>query len=433
MGPLDRYFKLTERGTTVGTEVYAGCVTFLTMAYIIFVNPQIIAESGMERGALVTATCLAAALASLAMGLWANVPIAQAPGMGLNAMFTYTLCIGLQLPWTQALGVVFLSGMLNVILAWTNVRDMVVRAIPLSLKLAIAVGIGMFLALIGFQQMGVIVPNPVTLVTAGDLTAPTPLLGLGGLIFMAYLLARKVKGALLPGILGVALAGMLLGVTEPPREFVTMPPSLAPAFLKLDILTPLWNVSLWSVIISFAFVDLFDSVGTLVSVSIAGKLMDDKGNCPTMRRSLQADAVATPFAALLGTSSTTSYVESATGVESGGRTGLTAVVVAVLFLLSMFLAPIAIAVPAYATAPALVLVGFMMMAEVRFLDFSTVEEGLPLFVAMLLMPMTYSISMGLGCGFITLVLLRLLRGRAREIHPVLYFICAVFLLDIVTR
>lgn len=427
------FFRLKEHGTDVRTEAVAGVTTFLTMAYIIFVNPQILAISGMDAGAVMVATCLAAAASTLVMGLWANVPIAQAPGMGLNAFFTFTVCGALHYPWQQALGIVFISGVLNVLLTVTRVREMVVRAIPQPLKLAIAVGIGLFLALIGFKNMGLVVDNPATLVAFGSLSNSSTLLALAGLIVMAFLQARGLRASLLVGILATALAGIALGITPRPEAIVGAPPSLAPTLLQLDILTPLATPATWSIILGFMFVDLFDSVGTLLSVGSAAKLVKEDGTFPQMVRALQADAVATPIGSLLGTSSTTSYIESAAGAESGGRTGLTAVFVAALFLLGLFFSPLAGAIPAYATAPALVMVGFFMMAELRRIDWSSVEDGLPVFVTITLMPFTFSISIGLGFGFLAHVLLKLSLGKAHEVHPVLYPICAIFLLELSVR
>lgn len=430
---MSDFFRLKEHGTDVRTEAVAGLTTFLTMAYIIVVNPQILAASGMDLGAVMVATCLAAAASTLVMGLWANVPIAQAPGMGLNAFFTFTVCGALHYPWQQALGIVFISGVLNILLTVTRVREMVVRAIPRSLKLSIAVGIGLFLALIGFKNMGVVVGNPETLVAFGKLSAPTTLLALAGLLLTAFLHARGVRAALLLGILGVTAAGVALGHAAPPAALLASPPSLAPTLLQLDILTPLREPRTWSIILGFMFVDLFDSVGTLLSVGSAARLVKEDGTFPQMVRSLQADAVATPIGALLGTSSTTSYIESAAGAESGGRTGLTAVFVAGLFLLGIFFSPLAAAIPPFATAPALVMVGFFMMAELRRIDFTSVEDGLPVFVTFVLMPFTYSISIGLGFGFLCHVIIKVALGKGREVHPILYPICAVFLLELSVR
>lgn len=430
---MNDFFRLKEHGTDVRTEAVAGLTTFLTMAYIIVVNPQILSASGMDLGAVMVATCLAAAASTLVMGLWANVPIAQAPGMGLNAFFTFTVCGALAYPWQQALGIVFISGVLNILLTVTRIREMVVRAIPRSLKLSIAVGIGLFLALIGFKNMGVVVGNPATLVAFGNLSAPTTLLALAGLLLTAFLHARGVRAALLLGILAVTAAGVALGHAAPPAALVAPPPSLSPTLLQLDLLTPLREPRTWSIILGFMFVDLFDSVGTLLSVGSAARLVKEDGTFPQMVRSLQADAVATPIGALLGTSSTTSYIESAAGAESGGRTGLTAVFVAALFVLGIFFSPVAAAIPPFATAPALVMVGFFMMAELRRIDFGSVEDGLPVFVTFVLMPFTYSISIGLGFGFLCHVIIKVALGKGREVHPILYPICAVFLLELSVR
>ncbi len=430
---MSDFFRLKEHGTTLRTEAMAGLTTFLTMAYIIFVNPEILSASGMDKGAVMVATCLAAAASTLIIGLWANVPIAQAPGMGLNAFFTFTVCGALNYPWQQGLGIVFISGVLNVLLTATKIREMVVRAIPAPLKLAIAVGIGLFLSLIGFKNMGLVVASPATLVTFGTLSSPTTLLALGGFLVMAFLHAKGVRASLLLGILATAIAGMALGHAPTPAGIVSSPPSLAPTFLQLDILTPLTDPKAWSIILGFMFVDLFDSVGTLLSVGTAAKLVRADGSFPQMVRALQADAIATPIGALLGTSSTTSYIESAAGAESGGRTGLTSVFVAALFLLGLFFAPLAGAIPAFATAPALVMVGFFMMSELKNIDFQSVENGIPVFITIVLMPLTFSISIGLGFGFLSYVFLKIALGKAREVHPILYPICAIFLLELSVR
>lgn len=423
-------FRLDEHGTTWRAEGMAGVTTFLTMSYIIFVNPQILSGSGMDKGAVTAATCLAAAVSTVIMGLWANIPVAQAPGMGLNAFFTYTVCMAMNVPWPKALGVVFLSGVLNVILTWTNVREMVVRAIPAPLKRSIAIGIGLFLALIGCQHMGLVAGHPVTLVTVGDLSRPATLLSLAGLALMAVLLARNVRAAFLIGILVISAVAFATGLSPRPSAIVGAPPSLSPTFFQLDILSPLRDPKLWGVILAFMFVDLFDSVGTLLAVGYAAKLVKTDGEFPQIRRALQADAVATPIGALLGTSSTTSYIESAAGAESGGRTGATSLVCGVLFLAGLFVVPLVTAVPPFATAPVLVLVGFLMMSEIVHIRFSDVTEGLPAFVTLILMPLTYSISIGLGFGFMTYLLLMISLGRFREIHPILYPVCALFLFNL---
>lgn len=423
-------FQLKDHGTDVRTESLAGLTTFLTMSYIIFVNPQILSASGMDAGAVTVATCLAAAFSTILMGLWANIPVAQAPGMGLNAFFTYTVCLTMKMPWPQALGVVFISGILNVILTWTHIREMVVRAIPTPLKRAIAIGIGLFIAFIGCQQLGLVGDHPVTLVTVGALSKPTVMLGLAGLVLMAVLLAQKVRAAFLIGILAISTVAFAAGWAPMPHCVFSAPPSLAPTFMQLDILTPAKDPRVWGIILAFMFVDLFDSVGTLLAVGFAAKLVKEDGEFPQIRRALQADAVATPIGAVLGTSSTTSYIESASGAESGGRTGLVSVVCGLLFLTGLFIAPLVTAVPPYATAPVLILVGFLMMSEIVHIRFSDITEGLPAFVTILLMPLTYSISIGLGFGFMSYLLIKLLLGQWRDIHPMMYPICILFLIHI---
>ncbi|MEK8022796.1 MAG: NCS2 family permease [Candidatus Hydrogenedentota bacterium] len=425
---IEKLFHLKERGTNFRTESLAGLTTFLTMSYIIFVNPQILSESGMDRNAVTGATCLAAAVSSIIMGLWANIPVAQAPGMGLNAVFTFTLCIGMKLRWQEALGVVFISGVLNVILAVTRVRELVVKGIPDSQKRSITVGIGLFLSLIGFRNMGLVVDSPATLVTLGSLKNHAVLLSLAGFAVTAILLTRKVRGAFLIGIVLVTVAAFLADLSPAPAAIMAPPPDLSPTLLQLDVMTPLRNPALWGVILSFMFVDLFDSVGTLLSVCSAARLVGPDGTCPAMNRALQADAVATPFGALLGTSSTTSYIESAAGAESGGRTGLTSVVTGFLFIASLLFVPLAASVPAIATAPALVLVGFLMISEVIRIDFTDLTEGLPAFLTLTLMPLTYSISTGIGFGFVSYLLLKLGTGRMKEVHWILYPVSGLFLL-----
>lgn len=424
---IERFFQLKERGTDLRTETLAGVTTFLTMSYIIFVNPQILSATGMDRNAVTGATCLAAAASTIIMGIWANIPVAQAPGMGLNAVFTYTLCLTMKLPWQQALGVVFISGVLNVIIALTPIRSIIVDGIPESQKRSITVGIGLFLALIGFQNMGLVVDSPETLVTLGSLKHATVLLSLAGFVATAVLLTLKVRAAFLIGIVGVTLSAFALGQAPVPTAIMAPPPSLTPTLLQLDFLTPLSSPSLWGIILSFMFVDLFDSVGTLLSVCTAANLVGEDKSFPALKRALQADAVATPIGALLGTSSTTSYIESAAGAETGGRTGLASIVTGLLFVASLVFVPLATSVPAFATAPALVLVGFLMMSEAARINFVDVTEGLPAFLTMTLMPLTYSISTGLGFGFMAYILLKLCTGRRSDVHWILYPVSALFL------
>jgi len=414
---LERLFQLHRHGTTPRTEVVAGMTTFLTGAYIIFVHPAMLALTGMDQGALTTVTCLIAALGTLLVALWANAPLMMAPGMGLNAFFTYTLVLGDGVPWQTALGVVFLSGLFFLVLTWLGVRERLARAIPLTLRLAASVGIGLFIAFIGLQNLGLVVKSDAVLVQLGAFDAPARL-GLFGLFVVILLEAKRVRGAMLLGILGTAALGILLGVSPWPEGIVALPPSPAPIALQLDILGAL-QISLWASIFSFMFVDLFDSLGTLLAVCREAGMADPHGEIPHLPRMLTADALATVGGALLGTSTTTTFVESASGVSDGGRTGLTGVVTAGLFLLAAFFTPLIAAVPAYATAPALIMVGIFMMRGIGQIDFYDFEEAAPAFLTVLLMPLTYSIANGLAFGFISYVAIKVALGKARECDPFL--------------
>ncbi|WP_305041727.1 NCS2 family permease [Geoalkalibacter sp.] len=414
---LERLFKVHARGSNPRTEIIAGGTTFLTAAYIIFVNPAILAQAGMDQGALTTVTCLVAGLATLLIALWANVPLMMAPGMGLNAFFAYTLVIGQGLHWTTALGVVFLSGIFFLFLTLIGVRERLVNAIPASLRLATSVGIGLFIAFIGMQNLGLVVRNEAVLVQMGPLTTEV-LLGLAGLLLVAILELLRVRGSILLAILATAGAGMLLGLTPLPSQVVAPPPSIAPIAFSLDIVGAL-KISLWASIFSFMFVDLFDSLGTMLAVCREAGLTDREGKIPGLPRMLTADALATVGGSLLGTSTTTAYIESASGVADGGRTGLASVVTAILFLLASFFTPVIAAVPAYATAPALMTVGIFMMRGIGQIDFYNFEEGLPAFLTLILMPLTYSIATGLAFGFASFVLLKLFLGKIRHCDPFL--------------
>jgi len=422
---LERLFGLKAHGTTVGTEALAGGTTFLTMAYIIFVNPAILGDAGMDKGAVFVATCLAAALGSLAMGLLANYPIALAPGMGINAYFTYTVVIGMGQPWSVALGAVFVSGLLFLILALTRVREAIINSIPRSLKLAISAGIGLFLGTIAFENAGLVAAHPVTLVTLGDLHKPAALLAAAGFVVIAALDARRVPGAILIGILGTAAAGMALGLTPVPATLASLPPSLAPTFLKMDVAGAL-DLGLVTIVFVFLFVDLFDNAGTLIGLAHRGDLLDERGRLPRLGRALIADSLAAMASGVLGTSTTTSYIESAAGMKAGGRTGLTAVVVAALFLAALFLAPLAAAVPSYATAPALLFVACLMARGLADIAWDDATEAVPAVVTALAMPLSFSIAHGIGFGFITFAAIKLLSGRGREAGPVVLLLAAAF-------
>jgi len=426
---LERFFQLHRHGSRARTEVLAGFTTFLTGAYIIFVNPSILAQTGMDQGALTTVTCLAAGLATLLVALWANAPLMMAPGMGLNAFFTYTLVLSEGVTWQTALGVVFLSGMVFLALTWLGFRERLVRAIPSSLRLATSVGIGLFIAFIGLQNLGLITHHQAVLVQLGAFTAPA-LLGLGGLLLAVLLEIKRIRGAILIAILATAGVGMALGISPPPHGLLALPPSPAPIALHLDIMGAL-RLSLLASIFSFMFVDLFDSLGTLLAVCREAGLIDKDGEIPGLGRMLTADAIATVVGALLGTSTTTAYIESASGVSDGGRTGLTGVVTGLLFLLAAFFTPLISAIPPYATAPALIIVGIFMMRGIGQIDFYNFEEGAPAFLTLLFMPLTYSIATGLAFGLLSYVLLKLLLGRISDCDPLLIGAAAVSLVSLV--
>ena len=422
---LERLFRLREHGTTVRTEVVAGLTTFLTMSYIIFVNPDILSTTGMDRNAVFVATCLAAALGSLLMGLLANWPIGMAPGMGLNAFFAFTVVKTMGYSWEQALGAVFISGVIFLILTLTGVRAWLVQGIPNSLRSAIAAGIGLFLAIIALSSAGIVVPHPATKVTLGDLRDPGPLLAIFGFFVIATLDAWRVRGAILIGILAVTVLSMLLGHNQFHGVF-DVPPSLAPTLGQLDIAGAL-SAGLVHVILVFVLVEVFDATGTLIGVAKrAGLVPEGKPN--RLGRALFADSTAIVAGSVMGTSSTTAFVESASGVQAGGRTGLTAVVVALMFLAALFISPLAGSVPAYATAPALLYVAGLMMRELIDVNWNDIAEATPAALTALVMPFTYSIANGLAFGFISYVVLKTLTGKAREVHPATWLVAALFVI-----
>ena len=420
---MDRLFGLEARGTTVRREVLAGATTFLTMAYIVIVNPSIMAAAGIDQGAAFVATCLAAAIGSALMGLWANFPIALAPGMGLNAYFAFTVVQGMGVPWQVALGAVFLGGLIFLAVSLARIREWLVNGIPLSLKLGIAAGIGFFLGLIGLRSMGLVVAHPATLVGLGRLSDPALLLGCAGFLLIAGLSARRVHGAIVIGILATAAAGIPFGLTQF-RGVVDLPPSLAPSFLQLDIGGAL-AMGVLGIVFTFFLVDLLDNTGTLIATTHRAWLMRPDGTVPNLGRALQADSFGAIIGAVLGTSTTVSYIESASGIQAGGRTGLTAVVVAVLFLLALFLAPLATAIPGFATAPALVFVACLMAQALRSLDWEDLTDYVPALITALAMPFTFSIATGIGIGFITYALLKTLAGRAGEVSGAVWLLAAL--------
>jgi adenine/guanine/hypoxanthine permease len=413
-GFVERWFGVARQGSSIRTELVAGVTTFLTMAYIMFVNPSILADAGMDQGAVFVATCVAAMFGSLVMGMFANYPVALAPGMGLNAYFAYTVVGAMGYTWQVALGAVFISGVLFIVLSVLPVRSYIIETIPAALKYATAAGIGLFLALIGLKNAGIVVAHPATLVTLGEVKSAPVLLFGGGFVVMSALYARRVPGAILIGILGVAVGGFALGVSNLDLS-VSLPPDPSPTFLQMD-LGSAFSIGILSVIFVFLFVDLFDTTGTLVGVAERSGMLDDKGRLPRAGRALLADSSATVVGAVMGTSTTTSYIESAAGINAGGRTGLVAITVAALFGLSLFLAPLAISIPAYATAPALLLVACLMIGGITRIDWNDATEYVPAMITVLFMPLTFSIANGIGAGFIAYAAIKLLSGRARQVH-----------------
>jgi adenine/guanine/hypoxanthine permease len=430
---LDKYFKLKENKTTVRTEVIAGITTFMTMAYILAVNPDILSATGMDKGAVFTATALSAAIATLVMALWAKLPFALAPGMGLNAFFAFTVVIGMGHSWQFALTAVFLEGLIFVALTAFNIRELIVNSIPNNMKHAISVGIGLFIAFIGLKNAGIVVDNPATFVGLGKITDiaanAAPFVALITLIVAGVLLALKVKGALLIGILFGTLLGVPFNLTNIPAFDLT-PPSLAPIFFQFEW-TEIFTMDMLVVLFIFLFVDMFDTVGTLIGVSSKANMLDKQGRIPRVKQALFADAIGTTVGAALGTSTVTTYVESAAGVGEGGRTGLTALTTGVLFLIALFLSPLFLMIPGAATASALVLVGVMMMTPIKNINFDDFTESIPVFLTMIMMPLTFSIAEGIVFGMLSYVLLKLLSGKVKDITPVMYVLAVLFVIKLI--
>lgn len=422
---LESVFHLEENQTTVRRELLAGLTTFMTMAYVVVVNPQILSEAGMPVDGVLFATCVSATAATLVMGIWANYPIALAPGMSLNAYFTYSIVQGRGVPWQTALGVVFLSGVLFLALTLTKVREQIVNGIPDCLKYGTAAGIGLFIALIGLRNAKIVVANPATFVGFGKISDPQVLLACGGLILIAILMARKVGSAILLGILAITVAGIPLGLAHWPAHLFSLPHPSG-TFLKLD-LRAATKLGFGELVFVFFFVDLFDNVGTLVGVCEEGGFLRE-GKLPRASRALLADALGTMFGALTGTSTVTSYIESAAGVAAGARTGLGNVAIAGLFLLAMFCAPLIAAIPAYATAPALVLVGALMCGAVARVKWGDFSEAFPAFLTIVATPLTFSIATGLSLGLLSFTFMKVGTGKYREISPLIWVLSALFLL-----
>ena len=422
---LQRVFRPEENQTSVRRELLAGLTTFMTMAYVVVVNPQILSEAGMPVDGVLFATCISSAVATLIMGLWANYPIALAPGMSLNAYFTYSIVLGRGVPWQTALGVVFFSGVLFLLLTLSNIREQVVNAIPDCLKHGTAAGIGLFIAFIGLRNAKIIVANPATFVGFGKISDPEVLLAAAGLVFIAILMARRFSSAILLGIVAITLAGIPLGLSHWPSHFFSLPHPSG-TLLKLDLRSAA-KLGLGELIFVFFFVDLFDNVGTLVGVCEGGGFMRD-GKLPRASRALVADAIGTMFGALTGTSTVTSYIESASGVAAGARTGLGNIVIAALFLAAMFCAPLVAAIPAYATAPALVLVGVLMSGAVARVRWGEFSEAFPAFLTLIATPLTFSIATGLSLGVLSFTFVKVGSGKHREVSPLIWVLTVLFVL-----
>ncbi len=424
-----KIFKLSEHKTSLKTEIIAGFTTFLTMAYIIFVNPSMLSATEMDPGAVFVATCLAAAIGCFIMGFYANYPVALAPGMGLNAFFTYVVVLDMGYTWQVALGAVFLSGVCFTALSLFKIREWIINSIPLAMRKGIAAGIGLFLALIALKNAGIVVDNPATLVSMGDITSLPAVLASLGFILIIALAHYRVKGGVMIAILAVTALGIIFGDVQY-AGIISMPPSVAPTFMQMDI-AGAFNVGMISVIFAFLFVDLFDTSGTLIAVADKAKLLDKDGNLPRLNRALLADSGASMAGSMMGTSTTTSYIESVSGVAEGGRTGLTAVVVGVLFLLALFFAPLAGMVPAYATAGALLYVAVLMVGGLKDINWEDITEAAPVVIVALMMPLTFSIANGIALGFIAFAAIKVASGKAKELSLSVWFLAVLFLAKLI--
>ncbi len=430
---LEKFFKLSDRGTTKKTEIIAGLTTFMTMAYILAVNPTVLGKTGMDTYAVFSATAIAAVVGTLVMALWANLPFALAPGMGLNAFFAYSVCLGMGYSWQFAITAVFLEGIIFLILTAFNIREIIVNSIPENMKHAISAGIGLFIAFIGMQNTGIIVNNDAVLVGLGDMGSPTVLITFFGIILSGVLLAFRVKGALLIGIFAATLLGIPFGVTQlPDGNIMSLPPSVAPVAFKFDF-EGILSFDMLIVLFTFLFVDMFDTVGTLLGVSSKANMLDKKGRVPRVKQALFADAIGTTIGAMLGTSTVTTYVESASGVAEGGRTGLTSLTTAALFFVALFFAPLFLMVPAAATAPALILVGSFMMSPILKVNFDDYTESIPVFFTVIMMPLTYSVADGIVFGMLAYVALKLFAGKFKDISIVSYILAVLFILKFVIK
>ena len=428
---LQKLFGFNPKETTVKTEIMAGITTFLTMAYILAVNPNILGETGMDKGALFTTTVIMAAIPTIFMGLYAKLPLALAPGMGLNAFFAYTICLIMGYSWQFALTAVFLEGLAFILLTVTNLREKIVEVIPPALKTAISAGIGLYIAFIGLKNAEVIVDNSATLVSLGKLTSGSGLLGIIGIGITSILLVRNVKGALLLGILATTLIGIPMGITNLDGVF-SIPPSVEPIFMKFEW-TNIFTAEMATIVFTLLFVDLFDCIGTVIGVTTRANMIGDDGKIPNLKKVFMVDSIATTAGAAMGTSTVAVYVESAAGVNEGGRSGLTAFTTGICFLVALFFAPFFLAIPAAATAPVLVLVGLMMMSNIWKIDFFDYKESIPAFICMIFMPLAYSISDGILLGHLTYVFVNLLSGNRKNLTTGMYILAVIFLLKFILQ
>lgn len=435
-GFLERFFKLSEKNTTVKTEILAGLTTFIALAYIIFVNPNILSEAGIPKEAAIASTIWIAALSTMVMGVFANYPVALAPGMGLNAFFAYYVCGTLGLHWTVALGAVFFSGVLFLILTVSHVRQAIINAVPQNLRVAIGVGIGLFIAFIGLKGTGLIIPDKATFIGLGHVTRPTTLLSLFGLVLTGALMARKVQGSILIGIVATTVLSMVLGYSPAPHGvgdiISTTLPHMGETFGKLDIVGA-WNYGIVSIIFTFTVVELFDNMGTLIGLTSKAKLVKPNGEIENLDRALTTDAVGTICSSIFGTSTVTSYIESAAGIAAGGKTGLTAVTVSICFLIALLFAPLVGLVPGFATAPPLILVGALMMSEVGKINFVDFSDGLPAFLTIIMMPLTGSIANGFAFGFVSYVFMKTAVGKYKEVSWIMWLVSIAFVINLIMR
>ena len=424
---FEKIFKLKQNKTALSREIIAGITTFMTMAYILAVNPEVLSATGMNREALFTATALASIIATLVMAFLANLPFALAPGMGLNAFFAFTVVLSMGYSWQTALTAVFVEGIIFIVLTLLNIRELIVNSIPLPIKHAISVGIGLFIALIGFKNAGIVVSNESSLIGLGDFSDHAIWVALAGLMIMSILLVLRVQGSVLIGIIAAALIGIPLKITTIPENgLISLPPSLQPILFKLNF-HEIFKPDMLIVLFTFLFVDMFDTVGTLVGVSSKANMLDEKGNVPKAKQALFADAIGTTLGALIGTSTVTTYVESAAGVLAGGRTGLTALTVAICFILVLFISPFFLAIPGAATAPALIIIGLFMISPISKVELDNYIDSIPVFLTIVVMPLAFSISEGISFGIISYVMVRLFTGKWKEVPIVLYILAGLFI------